>query len=112
MEDSLEDTNTYILVKKNPSILIEKKLNKMIKKWYAKEYITKSEMLQLRSSDSLLPKVYGLPKLHKVNVPLRVPLIVSSINTTLYPIAKFLNKIISDSIPLQSIKSRTVSSYV
>jgi len=54
-------------------------------------------MLQLRSSDSLLPKAYGLPKLHKVNAPLR--LIVFSINTTLYPIAKFLNKIISDSIP-------------
>jgi len=53
-------------------------------------------MLQLRSSDSLLPKAYGLPKLHKDNVPLR--LIVSSINTSLYPIAKFLNKIISSSI--------------
>jgi len=49
------------------------------------------------SSDSLLPKAYGLPKLHKVNVPLRI--IVSSINTTLYSLAKFLNKIISDNIP-------------
>jgi len=97
MELLLEDTNTYSLIKKDPSISIEKKLNAMIKKWFTKEYITKREMLQLRSSDSLLPKAYGLPKLHKDNVPLR--LIVSSINTALYPIAKFLNKIISDSIP-------------
>jgi len=97
IEVLLEDTNTYSLIKKDPSNSIEKKLNGMIKKWFAKEYITKKEMLQLRSSDSLLPKAYGLPKLHKVDVPLR--LIVSSVNTTLYPIAKFLNKIISDSIP-------------
>jgi len=97
MDVLLEDTKTYSLIKKDPSITIEKKLNEMIKKWFTKEYITKRELLQLRSSDSLLPKAYGLPKLHKVNVPLR--LIVSSINTSLYPIAKFLNKIISDSIP-------------
>jgi len=51
----------------------------------------------LRSSDSLLPKAYGLPKVHKKNIPLRI--IVSSINTTLYPFAKFLSKMISDNVP-------------
>jgi len=54
-------------------------------------------MLQLRSSDSILPKAYGLPKIHTENTPYRI--IVSSVNTTLYPIAKYLNKIISDNIP-------------
>jgi len=82
MELLLEDNNTYSLIKKDPSNSIEKKLNGIIKKWFAKEYITKKEMFQLRSSDSLLPKAYGLPKLHKENVPLR--LIVSSINTFLH----------------------------
>jgi len=97
MEELLEDTITYTIVKKDPSSSIERKLNGIIKKWYAEEYISKLEMLKLRSSDSLLPKAYGLPKVHKTNAPLRI--IVSSINTTLYPIAKYLNKIISDSIP-------------
>jgi len=53
-------------------------------------------MLQLRSSDSPLPKAYGLLKIHKENTPLRI--IVSSVNTALYPLAKFLNKILSDNI--------------
>jgi len=97
MEVLLGDTNTYTLIKKDPSTSIEKKLNDLIKNWYKKEYITKSEMLQLRSSDSLLPKAYGLPKIHKANAPLRI--IVSSMNTALYPFAKFLNKILSDNIP-------------
>jgi len=65
MEDLLSDTNTYTLVKKDPSTSIEKKLNDLIKYWYKKEYITKSIMLQLRSSDSLLPKAYGLPKIQR-----------------------------------------------
>jgi len=39
---------------------------------------------------------FGLLKIHKVNVPQRI--IVSSINTTFYFFAKFLNKIISDNI--------------
>jgi len=97
MEELLENNNTYSLTKKDPSNFIEKKLNEMVKRWYANDYITKGEMLRLRSSGSSLPKVYGLPKLHKANVLLR--LIVSSINTTLYPIDIFLNSILSISIP-------------
>jgi len=93
MECLLGDINTYTLIKKDPSASIEKKLNARIKFWHKEKYISKSEMLQLRSSDSLLPKAYGLPKIHKENAPLRI--IVSSINTALYPLAKFLNKILS-----------------
>jgi len=95
MEESLGDT--YVLVKKDSSSSIERKLNDIIKKWFREEYISKHEMLQLRSSDSLLLKAYGLSKSHKDNAPLRI--IVSSINTTFCPFAKFLNKIISDNIP-------------
>jgi len=76
----------------------------MIKKWYGENYITKKEMLQLRSSGLILPKAYGLPKIHKENTPLRI--IVSSVYTTLFPIAKYLNKIISDNIPRTEFQVR------
>jgi len=98
MEELLSDTNTYTLIKKDPSRSIEKNLNVLIKYWYKEKYINKSKMLKLRSSDSLLPKAYSLPKIHKVNASLRI--IISSINTALYPLGKFLNKILSDNIPL------------
>jgi len=97
MEEILKDINTYTIVNKDPSLSIERKLNYIVKKWYKEEYISKTELLRLRSSDSLLPKAYGLPKIHKKNTPLRI--IVSSINTTLYPFAKLLSKIISDNVP-------------
>jgi len=71
MEDAL-DINTYIIVKKDPSIAMEKKLNEMIKKWYKENYIIKKEILQLRSSDLILPKAYSLSKIHKENTSLRI----------------------------------------
>lgn len=45
----------------------------------------------------MLPKAYGLSKIQKVNIPFRI--IVSSINTALYPLATFLHKTIKDRLP-------------
>ena len=57
----------------------------------------------LRSSDSVLPKIYGLPKIHKPNVPLRP--IVSVIGTATYLLAKFLKQIL---VPLVGNTQYTV----
>jgi len=103
MEELLNYTTTYTLITRDPSTSVEKKLNDLLKHWYNKEYINKFELLKMRSSDSLLPKAYGLPKIHKTNAPLRI--IVSSINT-LYPLGKYLNKIISDNIPSSNYQVR------
>ena len=46
----------------------------------------------LRSSDSALPRIYGLPKIHKPNFPLRP--IVSFIGTATYQLSKFLKQIL------------------
>ena len=57
----------------------------------------------LRSSDSVFPRIYGLPKIHKLNVPLRP--IVSFIGTATYQLAKFLKKIL---VPLVENTQYTV----
>lgn len=49
------------------------------------------------STDGILPRAYGLPKIHKPGNPLRI--IVSSINSPLYKLACFLHNIIKDSMP-------------
>jgi len=100
MEELLSDQETYSIIRKNPVPSIEKNLNDTLKKWLHHGFITKKEFFCLRSSDSLLPKAYGLPKIHKANVPLRI--IVSSINTTLYSFAKFLQKIVTYNSPISS----------
>jgi len=96
INESLEDVNTYSIVQKNPIKSIEKDLNNLLKIWLQKGYISKQQFFKLRSSDSLLPKAYGLPKIHKKNTPFRI--IVSSLNTALYHLASFLHRIISESL--------------
>jgi len=107
MNESLKDANTYMLVKKNPIKTIEKDLNNFLKIWLQKGYINKQQFYKLRSSDSLLPKAYGFPKIHKKNTPFRI--IVSSVNTALYSLASFLHRIISDS--LQHMNGHTTNSF-
>ncbi|XP_029674796.1 uncharacterized protein LOC115242551 [Formica exsecta] len=55
---------------------------------------------KLNCTDGVLPRAYGVPKIHKTGHPLRV--IVSSTNTPLYELAAFLHNIINSSIPTTS----------
>jgi len=96
VEELLSDVSTYTVVKRNPIKSIENNLNNVLKKWLQNDYISKQQYFKLRSSDSILPKAYGLPKVHKKNTPFRI--IVSSMNTALYSLASFLQDIISDSL--------------
>jgi len=43
MEDLLNDSNTYTLVKKNPIKLIEHNLNELLKNWLHKGFISKQQ---------------------------------------------------------------------
>jgi hypothetical protein len=98
MNKTLSDEDTYVKVEKNPVRKIESSLTDTLKRWFKKEYITKQQLYHLRTSDALLPKAYGLPKMHKEGYPLRV--IVSSVNSPLYSIAKYIHKVLNNSLPL------------
>lgn len=58
-------------------------------------------------SDGVLPRAYGLPKIHKTNCPLRI--IVSSINSPLHKFATFLHNCLYDN--LLHAKSHINNSY-
>ena len=97
IEELLNDKDNYIKITHNPAQKIEKDLNKLLKGWLNNDFITKKVYFHLHSSDSLLPKAYGLPKIHKENVPFRI--IVSSVNTALYNLAAYLHNILHVNIP-------------
>ena len=88
----LSDSATYHVIFKNPICSIEKRLNRYILKLYKNDKNSTYLYRTLRSSDSVLPRMYGLPKIHKPNVPLRP--IVSFIGTATYQLAKFLKQIL------------------
>jgi len=92
---------------KNPVKKVEIKLNELLKRWLALGFISKQESYTLKSSDCTLSKAYGLPKIHKENVPF----IVSSTNSTLInSFANYLRKILCNSLPLT--KSHVKNSFL
>jgi len=88
INEMLSDNNTYMKVKKDSTKRIVDNLRKILTTWKNSEYISNTTHKALISSDELLPRAYGLPKVHKANCPFRI--IVSSVDSPLYVLATFL----------------------
>ena len=93
VKQMLSDQKTYKILKKDPTRCTERKLNVELLKLKREEKISESLYLQLRSSDGVPPRFYGLPKIHKPGYPLRP--IVSFIDSPTYNTSKHIAKILS-----------------
>ncbi|KYN28656.1 hypothetical protein ALC57_01909 [Trachymyrmex cornetzi] len=94
MNELLADQSTYMVVSKDPTNKITTKIRSLLTKWKQKSYIDEYTYKKLHVSDGVLPRCYGLPKIHKEGHPLRM--IVSYINSFFYPLANFLKTMIED----------------
>lgn len=92
----LQDDNTYIKVNTDSRITINN-LKTMLTRWKNSEYISDITFRSWNYSDSILPRVYRLPKVHKINCPFRI--IISSLDSPLYTFASSLYNLISKNIP-------------
>lgn len=106
MNDLLSDSDTYIVVKRDPTNKIISSLRDLLNRWRKRDFIFSNTALRLHS-DGVLPRAYGLPKIHKNNVPLRI--IISSINSPLHSFATYLHKFLYDNLPKPS--SHITNSY-
>ena len=88
----LEDKDTYEILKKDPTNAYKTKLVNILRKWRGKS-ISDSLYFRIYPTSDLAPKFYGLPKIHKTQVPLRP--IVSSIGSITYQLSKFLTQVLS-----------------
>lgn len=96
ISDMLEDNTTYKCINKDTTATIQRKLNTMVGSWEKQNKITCLEGKLLKSYHGVVAKLYGLPKIHKVNVPYRP--IVSSIGTPLYQLSAFLSVILNKTV--------------
>jgi len=92
----LDDENTYRPVKNNPLRKITTRLDSLIKTWSENGIIDDCTYRGLKCTNGNLPRCYGLPKIHKPGYPLRI--VVSSVGSPLYEVAKFLHGILKTSI--------------
>ena len=88
---SLLNDSVYRKMKKDPTPATERKVLKEVRQ---QEGLVPNELgRRLKPSASLPPKLYGLPKIHKPDVPLRP--IVSSIGSPTYQLSKHITELIA-----------------
>ena len=97
MTELLEDSDTYVPIKRDPIKKLTSALRSMLTGWKTRGHIKDSEYKALYCSDGSLPRAYGLPKIHKPDCPLRI--IVSSVGSPLHSLATFLHKKLFKTIP-------------
>ena len=86
----LADDKTYQPVEKDPTLPLERKMNALLLQLKKKGSIDQNLYNRLHSSGGSTPLLYGLPKIHKPDVPLR-PIVQSP----MYQLSKHLTHILS-----------------
>ncbi|CAF3764573.1 unnamed protein product [Rotaria sp. Silwood1] len=105
-KDYIEKINQILELKQfknaKDSSLTEKEnsMNEYIVKLHKDNVIDKETYWKIRSTSSSYATMYGQPKVHKTNYPLRP--IISSIGSYNYNLSKYLYQIIKDNRPNQS----------
>ena len=89
----LSDSSVYskLSKKSNPITKITSDVNKYVWNLFKNPKISKAEYHILHYFKGVISRFYGLPKIHKVSVPLRP--IVSFINSPTYNLSKFLSRL-------------------
>ena len=93
MQDMLDDTDVYCKLKRDPFPALERKMNSMLLQLNRNKEIPDAIYWRLRSSNGKTPLLYGLPKIHKVDVPMRP--IVSFLHSPTYHLSKHLCSLLS-----------------
>ncbi|CAF4704939.1 unnamed protein product, partial [Rotaria socialis] len=85
-EELLGDNTKFKLVDNDPTITNEDQLIRLLSRLKKDNFITEAEYKVAKPSGSRLARLYGLPKLHKENCPLRP--VMSAIKTVNYGLGK------------------------
>ena len=88
----LEDRGTYREIKTDPTNKLKNKLVNLLKNTKAEGGISDKLYKKMHPTGAVAPKSYGLPKIHKRDIPLRP--IVSSRGSINYEVAKELSRIL------------------
>lgn len=104
MNELLKDRKTYKLIRKDPTENLQRKNNMLITELYKNNNITKWEKYRLFTHAANAPQLYGLPKIHKDNVPLRP--ISSSMNVPCYNLSKYIGQILKNIVsPIYNVRN-------
>ncbi|XP_044744639.1 uncharacterized protein LOC123306618 [Coccinella septempunctata] len=90
----LQDSSIYKPLRKDPTNEIQNKNNKIVKQLKDKGYIDATIARKLTTYKALAPRIYGLPKIHKLDIPLRP--IVCTIGSATAELSHFVTLILTE----------------
>ena len=90
---TLIENGPYQLLNKNPTDRLTRKLSEKLLTLKRNGDLTEAVYNKIRPRHKQPPRIYGLPKLHKADIPLRP--IVSCVNTFAYDLSAYLANILS-----------------
>ena len=102
MDTLVTDIETYEELKQDPTLALQSKLHSKVLE------VKKIDIIDIQRYDRLgcrvpqLPKLYGLPKLHKPNIPLQP--IVSFCGSPTYELSKYLTTVLKSRHKLRSLE--------
>ena len=100
---TLIKTGPFTLLKKDPTDRLSRKATEKLLQLERSGNLSETEYNNIRPKQKRPPRIYGVPKIHKANAPLRP--MVSSVNTLAYNLSGHLAKILS---PLTGNSNYTV----
>ena len=92
MDVLVNDKQTYQVLKRDPTPALQRKLNSKLLDLKKTDAIDIQRYNRLRCRVPQPPKLYGLPKLHKPNIPMRP--IVSFCGSPTYQLSKYLTTVL------------------
>ena len=96
MRKLLSDKNTYKTIKIDPTDNLQKRNNTLIAQLHKDGYITRYEKFNMTTRVAAAPELYGLPKIHKNDIPLRP--ISASMKVPCYSLSKYIGRILKNII--------------
>ncbi|BHF68360.1 hypothetical protein SprV_0301139400 [Sparganum proliferum] len=89
-QELLNDNQSYRVIGSDPMETLVSKISKSLNRMRSQKAISENDWRQMRPKDTAPARSYGLPKIHKPNVPLRPILALKG--TPTYGLAKWLTK--------------------
>ncbi|XP_055842777.1 uncharacterized protein LOC129909729 [Episyrphus balteatus] len=110
MKDMMADRNTYTILRNDPTNKVQSKNNNLVKYLFSNQIINETEKKCMTTYTANSPKIYGLPKIHKPNIPLRP--ICSSINVPCFELSKYMVKILNNITFNSKYNVKNASSFI
>ncbi|XP_055701741.1 uncharacterized protein LOC129801012 [Phlebotomus papatasi] len=112
MRALVHNTEIYEEINRDPTSRFQLKNNDLVKSLYNKQKVDAYQKSKLVTYKAIAPRIYGLPKIYKPEVPLRP--VVSYVGSPSYALAKFVASVLlplTDS-PYNVKNSQEVSQFV